>query len=236
MEGEPPARPHGTGAASPPAWRASPTPGFEFVDYDGRGDGVYYYAVARDPLALGDEHKLFELSAYRYGHPGYSWAAWLLTGGEGKFIPYAFLLLNLAGMGVAAGAASLISRELGHSAWGGLFVALNPGLVYATTIDTNEPVSTALLALVLLAWLRGRWILALPHPRRVVLHEGVVRLVLLALAAGSPWLASERSSSPRTELLRRPRLSSLSAPGTSTSSFTSMGGRLHPPVTFCNSR
>jgi hypothetical protein len=137
-------------------------PDFRFVNYHGRGDGVYYYAIARDPLARGDEHELFVWAPYRYGHPGFGWAAWLLSAGNAELIPLAFLILNLTGLGVAAAAASLISRELGHSPWGGLAVALNPGLVYATTIDTNEPVSAALLALVLLAWLRGRWKLGLP--------------------------------------------------------------------------
>jgi hypothetical protein len=144
-----------------PVARAS-DPDFAFVNYDGRGDGVYYYAIARDPLARGDEHRLFSSSAYRYGHPGFSWAASLLSAGDARFVPLVLLLLNLGGMGVAAGVASLIARELGHSGWGGLLVALNPGLVYATTIDTDEPVSAALLALVLLAWLRGRWKLGLP--------------------------------------------------------------------------
>ena len=41
-------------------------------------------------------------------------------------------------------------------------VALNPGLVYATTIDTSEPVAAGLLAVVLLLWLRGRRVAALP--------------------------------------------------------------------------
>jgi hypothetical protein len=158
-------------------------PSFAFVDYDGRGDGVYYYAIARDPLALGDEHELFELSAYRYGHPGYSWAASVLSAGEARLIPYVFLLLNLGGIAVAAGAASLISRELGHSPWSGLLVALNPGLVYATTIDTNEPVSAALLALVLLGWLRGAWTLALPVLAALCFMKEWFVLVPLALAA-----------------------------------------------------
>jgi hypothetical protein len=158
-------------------------PGFVFVGYDGRGDGVYYYAIARDPLALGDEHELFERSAYRYGHPGYSWAASLLSAGDARIIPYAFLLLNLAGLAVAAGAASLLSRELCHSPWGGLLVAFNPGLVYATTIDTNEPVSAALLAVVLFAWLRGKWKLGLPALVALCFMKEWFALVPFALAA-----------------------------------------------------
>jgi hypothetical protein len=137
-------------------------PDFVFVHYHGRGDGVSYYAIARDPLARGEEHDLFTWPAYRYGHPGYSWLAWAFSLGDAALVPYAFLLLNLLGMGVAGAAASLVARELGYTAWAGLAIALNPGLVYSTTIDTSEPVAAALLLVVLLLWLRGRWRLALP--------------------------------------------------------------------------
>jgi hypothetical protein len=87
-------------------------PDFVFVHYHGRGDGVSYYAIARDPLARGEEHDLFTWPAYRYGHPGYSWLAWAFSLGDAALVPYAFLLLNLLGMGVAGAAASLVAREL----------------------------------------------------------------------------------------------------------------------------
>ena len=99
------------------------------------GGTASFYAIARDPLALG-EHRMFMWAAYRYGHPGFSWMASLLSLGNPVLIPYVFLLLNLRRHGTAAAAVSLIGRELGFSPWAGLLVALNPGLVYATTIDT----------------------------------------------------------------------------------------------------
>ena len=49
----------------------------------GRGahyDGVYYYAVARDPLARGQAHELVDSASYRYVHPGYGWLAWIASG------------------------------------------------------------------------------------------------------------------------------------------------------------
>jgi hypothetical protein len=73
-------------------------------------------------------------------------------------VPLSCALIAVA----TAGAASFVARALGYSPWGGLLVALNPGLVYATTIDTSEPVAAALLVIVLLLWIRGRWRLALP--------------------------------------------------------------------------
>jgi hypothetical protein len=60
-----------------------------------------------------------------------------------------------------AGTAALIAGELGWSPWIGLFVALQPGLIYSVTIDTSEPVGAALRLFALLAW-RGRWKAALP--------------------------------------------------------------------------
>jgi hypothetical protein len=158
-------------------------PNFAFVHFHGRGDGVAYYGIARDPLALGEEHELFEWAPYRYGHPGYSWLAWLATAGDAALVPFAFLALNILGLGLAAGVSSLISYELGHSPWGGLVVALNPGLLYATTIDTSEPVSAALLALVLYGWLRGRRGLALVPLAFLCLTKEWFVLVAVGLAA-----------------------------------------------------
>jgi len=174
-------------------------PDFAFVHFDGRGDGVAYYAIARDPLALGEEHKLIEWAPYRYGHPGYSWLAWLLSIGSASLIPFAFLALNVVALGIAAGVASLISHALGHSLWGGLVVALNPGLLYAITIDTSEPVSAALLAAVLLAWLRGRTLLGLVPLAFLILTKEWFVLVAVGLAV---WelLRARREAWRRTTL------------------------------------
>ena len=166
-------------------------PEFAFVHYDGRGDGVAYYAVARDPLARGQEHELIEWSSYRYTHPGFSWAAWLVTLGTPALIPYAFVLLNVVAMGVAGAAASLLSRELGYTTWGGLSIALNPGLLYAATIDTTEPVAAALLAVGLLLWLRGAFTPALP--------------VLAALCFVKEWFVLVPAGLILWELLQRRR-------------------------------
>lgn len=129
---------------------------FAFVNPSAHYDGVYFYAVARDPLALGIEHDLIDKAAYRYGHPGYGWLAWLLSFGQPRLVPLALLVIGLASIATAAAATSLLSKALGWSAWGGLVVPFNPGLVYAVTADTSEPVGAAALGLTLLAWLHGR--------------------------------------------------------------------------------
>lgn len=132
-------------------------PSFSFVQPQAHYDGVYFYAIARDPLARGRAHELIDKAAYRYGHAGYGWLAWLLSGGKASAVPAALLALSLAGVAVAAVAFSLLAVELGLSPWLGLVVAFNPGVVYATTADTSEPIALAVLALTLLAWTRGRY-------------------------------------------------------------------------------
>jgi hypothetical protein len=130
---------------------------FQFVNPEGHGDGSDYYAIARDPVATGQEHRAIDDAAYRYGHPGFSWVAAAASGGQPSLLPWAFLLVGLASMGLAAGVASLVASGWGWSPWSGLFVALQPGLIYAVTIDTSEPLGVGVLALVVLLWQRGRW-------------------------------------------------------------------------------
>jgi hypothetical protein len=135
---------------------------FQFVNPEGHGDGSDYYAIARDPVATGQEHQVIDDAAYRYGHPGFSWVALAASGGQPSLLPLALLLVGLASMGLAAGTASMVASGWGWSPWSGLFVALQPGLIYAVTIDTSEPLGVGVLALVALAWQRGRWKPAIP--------------------------------------------------------------------------
>jgi hypothetical protein len=135
----------------------SADPSFSFVDPQSHYDGAYFYAVARDPIARGNAHGLIDRAAYRYGHPGYGWLAWIASAGRPRAVPAALLGLGLVGGAVAAFAASRVSEALGWSPWGGLVVAVTPGIVYAVTADTSEPVALAVLSLALLAWLHRRW-------------------------------------------------------------------------------
>lgn len=136
-------------------------PSFSFVGGPSHYDGVYYYAIARDPLARGDAHELIDSASYRYGHPGYGWLAWVVGGGgRPGVVPAALLLVSLLGLGVAGAAASVLARDLGMSPWWGLSVALNPGLLFAVTVDGSETVGVALVFLTLLAWRRERWLTA----------------------------------------------------------------------------
>jgi len=133
-------------------------PNFSFVDRQAHYDGVYFYAMALDPFGRGEAHTLIDRPAYRYGHVGYSWLAGIASFGRASALPAALLGVGLLAAGVAGFAASLLATELGLSGWFGLAVALSPGIVFAITADTSEPVGLALTLLGLLWWIRGRWI------------------------------------------------------------------------------
>ncbi|HWC36169.1 MAG TPA: hypothetical protein VG650_15285 [Mycobacteriales bacterium] len=135
-------------------------PHFHLVTPVEHYDGVYYYAIARDPFLTGTAHKLIDQPAYRYGHPLNGWLAGLLSFGQARAVPLALLLLSLIGLGVAGWAASRLAVHLGCTPWGGLLIAASPGLLFAAASDTTEPVGAALVALSLLAWVRGRFAVA----------------------------------------------------------------------------
>jgi hypothetical protein len=130
-------------------------PELRFVP-QGHYDGVYYYAIAIDPVATGEAHELIDLPAHRYGHPGYGWMAWVASAGNPQWVPQALLLLSLAGVALAAYLTSLIAVHLGATPWAGLIAALNPGLVFAVTTDTSEAVTAALLGAALYLWIKDR--------------------------------------------------------------------------------
>ncbi|MBV7293066.1 AZOBR_p60025 family cell surface glycopolymer formation protein [Corynebacterium sp. TAE3-ERU16] len=139
-------------------------PAFRFTGGADHYDGVYLWAMARDPFASGDAHDLIDLAAYRYGHPFYSWMASLLAFGQPHLLSTAFWALGLGSIGTAAYLVSRLAVSHGCSAWWGLLVAVSPGLMFSATTNLTEPFQLALVAGLLLAW-RARvhpgWIAAL---------------------------------------------------------------------------
>jgi hypothetical protein len=130
-------------------------PSFRLVP-DGAYDGQFYWGIAVDPLARGDVHQAFDEASYRYGHPLLGWLGWLLSAGQTRAVPAALLIIGLASMFGGALVASLLGRARGSNGWEGLFVALNPGLLYSAVHFLTEPLSVLLLLGGLLAYVRGR--------------------------------------------------------------------------------
>lgn len=176
---------------------------FRFVDIGAHYDGVYFYAIARDPFAQGEAHELIDKSAYRYGHAGYGWMAGLLSLGRASAIPLVLLLLGLAGMAAAGAGMSLLFAHHGLTPWGGLFVAFNPGLIYAVTTLTSEAAGAAVCIWALLMWARKRYAVAtvLLVVLSLIKEPFVMVPVGIALWEGLRWLGTRRE--PLRELLRR---------------------------------
>lgn len=179
-------------------------PGFRLRHGSGFYDGAYFYAIARDPLATGHAHELLHEAPYYWGHPGYGWLAWLLSvGGRPRFIPDALLAAGLLAIAVAGVLASFLSSRLGWTPWGGLAIALNPGLLFAVANDTSEPLGTAFLLGGLLAYARGRlgWAAALFAALCLVKEP----LVLVPLLIGA-WELWRRRGAPLVVLSALPAL------------------------------
>jgi uncharacterized membrane protein YeaQ/YmgE (transglycosylase-associated protein family) len=135
-------------------------PHFHLVTSHQHYDGVYYYAMARDPFLVGTAHKLIDQAAYRYGHPMNGWLAAILSAGQARAVPIALMVLGLIGLAVAGWATSRLATHFGRSPWGGVIVAVSPGLLFAASVDTTETMGAALIALSFLAWVRHRYVLA----------------------------------------------------------------------------
>jgi len=155
-------------------------PGFRVV-HPGAYDGQFYWGIAVDPIATGDVHQAFDTASYRYGHPLYGWLGWLFSAGQAGSAAAALVAVSLLAM-LAAGAAA---ATLGPGR--GLFVALNPGLLYAAAHDLGEPLAAALMLGGLLAYLRGRWTAALVCFAFLPLAREQLVVVPFALAGWELW-------------------------------------------------
>jgi hypothetical protein len=163
-------------------------PSFRLRGESGFYDGAYFYAIARDPVATGEAHRLLTEAPYYWGHPAYGWLAWVASaGGRPRAVPGALLAVGLLSIFVAGAAASLLAEAVGWSPWGGLVVALNPGLLFAAYSDTSETLGAALLLLGLAAYVRGRrgWAIGL-FAALCFVKEPLV-LVPLAIGAWEFW-------------------------------------------------
>jgi hypothetical protein len=184
------------GAGEPIAAVARATdPDFVLWPTSSHYDGVYYYAIARDPIAQGREHGLIDRPSYRYSHPGFAWLAWLASAGQPRVLPDAMLAVALACAGIAGAAASLLAADLRLSPWTGLAVALNPGMVFSVTVLTSEPAGVAALLVGLYAWRRRRRVTATVVLAAACLIKEPFLLVPMAIAVYEliTWLRARRA-------------------------------------------
>lgn len=172
-------------------------PSFHTV-HPGAYDGQFYWGIAVDPIATGDVHQSFDTAPYRYGHPLYGWLGWLFSAGHARAAPAALAVIGLVSMLFAGIAAALLGRSAGASSWSGIFVALNPGLLYAASHDLAEPLCVLLLLGGLLAYLRGHHAAAAVCLVLLPLAKEPLFVVALALAV---WGFARRKAGVREALL-----------------------------------
>jgi len=163
-------------------------PGFRLRTGSGFYDGAYFYAIARDPLATGDAHRLLNQAPYYWGHPGYGWLTWLVSaGGRPSAVPAALLAVGILSIALAGGTASVLARSLGWTPWAGLVVAVNPGLLFAVANDTSEALAAAVLLAGLVAYARGRFAWAVVFFAYLCFVKEPLALVPLAIGAWELW-------------------------------------------------
>jgi hypothetical protein len=157
-------------------------PSFYLVQQDAY-DGQFYWGIAVDPIATGSVHRFFDTASYRYGHPLYGWLGWLGSAGQPRAAAAALLVIGFLSVLAAAVAAGCLGLVRGSSGWEGLFVALNPGLLYSAAHDLAEPLAAALLLGALNGYVRRRRLLMLSCLVVLPLVKEVLVLVPFALVA-----------------------------------------------------
>lgn len=157
-------------------------PSFHTV-HPGAYDGQFYWGTAIDPLGTGRVHRDFDSAPYRYGHPLYGWLGWVFSAGQARAAPAALAAVGVLSMLLAGVGAGVLGRLAGGRGWEGLFVALNPGLLYAAAHDLAEPLCALLLVAGLLAYFRRRNAIALTCFAVLPLAKEPLAFVALGLAA-----------------------------------------------------
>jgi hypothetical protein len=124
-------------------------------------DGQFYYRLGLDPLNWGKTAFGITMDqSYRYTRIGYPILAWLVSLGQHRLVPLALVVINLAAVAAMAYLGGMFAREGGRHALWGLAFAAYFGLVISVGRDTAEPLAEACMLGGLLAYRRGRPILA----------------------------------------------------------------------------
>ncbi len=163
-------------------------------------DGQFYYRLALNPFDWA--RTAFGITmdqSYRYTRIGYPVLAWLASFGQHQLVPYVLVLINLFGVAAMAIFGGMFARASGRHALFGLALAAYFGLVISVGRDTAEPVAEACMLGGLLAYRRGRYLLAAglfafgAITRETILFApaaiAVVRLVEMARRRVRPGLA-----------------------------------------------
>ena len=146
-------------------------------------DGQQFYALARDPLHLGEVAPDLDRPRYRAQRillPVLAWALHPSGGGRGLIVT--LLVVNLAGVALGAGAVAFLAMRANRSPLWALAFAGAPGTIMSARMSVPDALALALALGALVALLRGRSALAAVAAAAAVLAKESTLLVLIGLA------------------------------------------------------
>ncbi len=147
-------------------------------------DGQFYYRLALNPLDWA--HSGFGVrfdSVARIQRVGYPALVWLFSGGQSSVVPTMLVLVNVLGIGVAAGVSAALAREARrHPAWG-LLMAGYWGFLWTISRDLTEITAILFTLAGLLAIRKKRNVVAAVLLSVAVLSRETVLVLLFSLVA-----------------------------------------------------
>jgi hypothetical protein len=160
-------------------------------------DGQFYYRLALDPANWNATAFGITMDqSYRYTRIGYPLVAWLVSAGQHQFVPAALVAINLVAAAAVAMLGGMFARESGRHALWGLAFAAYFGLVISVGRDTAEPLAEACMLGGLLAYRRGRYVLAAGLFAFGALTRETILLVPAAIAVTRLIAMARRRTGP----------------------------------------
>lgn len=147
-------------------------------------DGQFFYRLALDPFEHATDAYGVRLdSPVRIGRIAYPALAWLVAfGGVTAIVPWALVVVNVAGLGVLGFVGGLLARCSGRHAMWGLLVAGWSGFVFTVARDLAEVVASCAVVAGLLALRQGMAVAAGVALSVAVLARETVVVVVVAVA------------------------------------------------------
>jgi hypothetical protein len=151
----------------------------EPTNIGGAHDGLYYYAVARNPFDLVGSARFEDRPRYRYQRILFPVAAWVLhpTGG-GPGLLWTMFLVNAVGLVVGGVATGLLSTSLRGPPWPALLFGLFYGSIVSLRITVPDALALALVIAALALSLRRHHLWAVLAATAAVLTKEPIWLVL----------------------------------------------------------
>jgi hypothetical protein len=146
-------------------------------------DGQFFYRLALDPANLHRQAFGITLdNTFRLQRIGYPALSWLLSLGRHSWVPTTLVIVNILAISALALVGGFFARESSRHAMWGLLLAGYFGFVFSVSRDTAEPLAALCMLAGLLAYRRGRPVLAAAFFAYGVLTRETVLVAVGAIA------------------------------------------------------